>query len=138
MDPDRRLRYKEKIGWAAHRCNQIHEWISLYGSDSPMDEMPLLAIFKAYQEVIECLMDLIAMNLRDTDLPARDDYSNIERISLFSKKDQQVLSEMNGLRNRIIHRYNSTDERIALERIECFLPLIEDRLEDFRRWIQNS
>jgi len=103
-----------------------------------MDEMPLLAIFKAYQEVIECLMDLIAMNLRDTDLPARDDYSNIERISLFSKKDQQVLSEMNGLRNRIIHRYNSTDERIALERIECFLPLIEDRLEDFSRWIQNS
>lgn len=138
MDSDRKLRYKEKIGWALHRCNQINEWLSLYGSESPMDEMPLLAIFKAYQEVIECLMDLIAMYMRDTDLPARDDYSNIERVSLFSKKDHQILSEMNGLRNRIIHRYNSTDERIAIERIEYFIPILEDRLEDFKRWIQNS
>lgn len=137
MDSDRKLRYKEKISWAHHRCNQIGEWLSLYGSESPMDEMPLLAIFKAYQEVIECLMDLIAMYMRDTDLPARDDYSNIERMSLFSKMDQQVLSEMNGLRNRIIHRYNSTDERIAIERIEYFLPILEDRLEDFKRWIQG-
>ncbi len=102
-----------------------------------MDPMPLLAIFKAYQEVTECLMDIIAMHMRDMDLPARDDYTNIERINIFSSDERRILIEMNGLRNRIIHRYNATDEEIARERITYYIPHVHELLERIKEWIKG-
>lgn len=137
MDLDRKSRYLEKISFASTRCSQIEDWIEMYGSDGHMDLMPLLAIFKGYQEITECLMDIIAMHLRDIDLPARDDYSNIERITIFSVEERRVLSEMNGLRNRIIHRYNATDEEIALERITSFIPRIHALLDGIKAWMRQ-
>lgn len=138
MDTDRISRYREKIAWATNRCTQIQEWIAIYGSTCIMDQMPLLAIFKAYQEMTESLMDIIAMQMRDINLPARDDYTNIERALFLSIEHRKRLIEMNGLRNRIIHRYNSTDEEIALERIEFFIPIVYELLDEIRLWMKSS
>ena len=80
-------------------------------------------------------MDITAMYLRDRDIPSRDDYSNIERIDLFSSLQKQLLREINGLRNRIIHRYNGTDEVLALTGISRSLPEIHSLISTVEQWI---
>ncbi|HWQ64777.1 MAG TPA: HepT-like ribonuclease domain-containing protein [Methanospirillum sp.] len=44
---------------------------------------------------------------------------------------------MNGLRNRIIHRYNGTDEVLALAGIEKSLPDIRLLILVIEEWIRK-
>ncbi|MDD1730451.1 MAG: DUF86 domain-containing protein, partial [Methanospirillum sp.] len=92
---------------------------------------------KAFQEIAEAYMDCISMVLRDSQIPARDDYSNIDRIDLFTQDQKLLLREMNGLRNRIIHRYNGTDEIRAITGIAGSLPAIRSLILVIDEWIQN-
>ncbi|HWQ68108.1 MAG TPA: DUF86 domain-containing protein [Methanospirillum sp.] len=136
MNEDRRLRYRDKILWIQDRASLIDLWL---GDEKPedliSDTKTLLAIFKAFQEIVEATMDIIAMCLRDMDIPSRDDYSNINRIDLFSFDQKQLLREMNGMRNRIIHRYNGTDEVMALSGIAHSLPHILSLIPVVEAWI---
>lgn len=85
MDEDRRDRYRDKIFWILDRMDLIETWLDEISPEIPIsDTKTLLAIFKAFQEVVEATMDFIAMYLRDSGIPSRDDYSNIDRIDLFS------------------------------------------------------
>lgn len=78
MDEERRLRYQTKITWIQDRSDCIETWLSETELKKGFsDTKTVLAIFKAYQEVVEACMDLIAMYLRDCDTPPLDDYSNI-------------------------------------------------------------
>lgn len=138
MDEDRRLRYRDKILWIQDRSGLIEIWIEEANPNEIVsDTRTLLAIFKAFQEVVEAFMDITAMYLRDKDIPSRDDYSNIDRIDLFSPDQKQLLREMNGLRNRIIHRYNGTDEVLALSGISQSLSEISALVQVVQRWIQS-
>lgn len=114
MNEDRRLRYRDKLLWIYDRSRLITTWTSETGQQDLHDPKTTLAIFKAYQEISEAFMDLIAMMLRDLDIPARDDYANIDQIPLFTGPQKEILRGMNGLRNHIVHRDTSTDERLAL------------------------
>lgn len=78
------------------------------------------------------------MYLRDNSIPPRDDYTNIDRIDIFSPEQKQLLREMNGLRNRVIHRYNGTDEILALNGILKALPDMQRLYETIERWIENN
>ncbi len=138
MDEDRRLRYRDKILWIHGRADLIETWITESGNDLKTDTKTTLAIFKAFQEITEATMDCISMFLRDNQQPARDDYSNIDRIDLFSPDQKQLLREMNGLRNRIIHRYNGTDESLALAGIEQSLPEIRSLVLVIEEWINRA
>jgi len=102
------------------------------------DTKTTLVIFKAYQEIVEATMDIIAMYIRDQGIAARDDYSNIDVITLFSDKEKELLRAMNGLRNRIIHRYNATDEKLAIIGINDSLPEVNSLLVVFEEWILKS
>ena len=42
------------------------------------DTKTILAVFKAFQEIVEATMDIIAMYLRDQGMAARDDYLKSE------------------------------------------------------------
>ena len=139
MDEERRSRYRDKILWIQDRAELIDIWLNdLSPPGSPPDIKTRLAIFKAFQEVTEAAMDFIAMYLRDQDIPSRDDYSNIDRIDLYSEDQKKFLREMNGMKNRIIHRYNGTDENLALTGISRSMPAIRVRVQVMEQWISNQ
>jgi len=74
MDNKRVSRYKEKLSLIEKRKNNISTWID------HRDEKSVLAIYKAYQEMIEALTDIFAMMLKELDEVVEDDYSNIDRL----------------------------------------------------------
>jgi len=137
MDEDRRLRYCDKIFWIQGRADLIQTWLKEYDGDQNPDTKTILAVFKAFQEITEATMDCLSMYMRDNQVPARDDYSNIDRIDLFLPEQKQLLREMNGLRNRIIHRYNGTDEILAIAGIEKSLPDILLLIQVIEEWIRR-
>lgn len=139
MDEDRKLRYQEKIHWIKNRMVLIETWtIEFSQKKMKPDTKTTLAIFKAYQEIVEATMDIMAMCIRDQGIAARDDYSNIDAITLFSDKQKELLRAMNGLRNRIIHRYNATDEKLAINGINDSLPEVSSLLVVFEEWILKN
>jgi len=132
-------RYYDKIHAIHERLALLDEWLlDLDDEPSCLMVKTQYAVFKVYQEMVEGLMDLIAMALRDQNVPPHDDYSNIDRISFFSKDDKEVIREMNGLRNRVVHKYNSTDSTLALERIEYLAPFFPHYIGLFEIWIRES
>ena len=138
MNEDRRLRYRDKLLWIHNRSSLIETWTGEKEMQDYPDQKTTLAIFQAFHEIAEAFMDLIAMMLRDMDIPARDDYSNIDKISLFSPEQKDILRGMNGLRNRIIHRYNGTDEHQALLGISEVLTEIPALTRACEEWLNTS
>lgn len=55
--------------------NDVAEWID----DALEDKKTKLAVYKAAQEAIEAMCDIIEMCLKDNGIPLKDDYTNIER-----------------------------------------------------------
>ena len=120
---ERKKRYKEKIELADKRIAEIEEWLP-----SVEDERSKLASYKAFQEVSEAISDIIAMLLKDKGKLVEDDYKNIESLKtlkIIDENDVKILEDANGLRNRIIHKYNKTDDEIAKESIKSLLPHIK-------------
>jgi uncharacterized protein YutE (UPF0331/DUF86 family) len=139
MDQVRKDRYLDKLNWIYDRSRLIGIWQEdLSDFQTLHDIKTVLAIFKAFQEITEAFMDCIAMYLRDNNIPPRDDYTNIDRVDLFSNEQKQLLREMNGLRNRIIHRYNGTDDTLALTGICQSLSDMISLAKTFQVWIDNS
>jgi len=138
MDPERRNRYKDKIDLIEKRIQEIEEWTDISSKEFVEDERTKLATYKAFQELAESCMDIIAMACKDMKILPKDDYTNIEKLSLKLKFDKQVLQETNGLRNRLIHRYNKTDDAIAFQSIQELIPEINTFLEVIKKWIKKS
>lgn len=119
IDKNRIKRYGEKIELGDKRITEIEEWIS---TD---DEKTKLACYKAFQELAEISSDLIAMYIKDKNKLVEDDYKNVEKlkeIGIINEKEMKILEDTNGLRNRIIHKYNKTDDALAKESIKTLLP----------------
>ena len=138
MDQERRNRYKDKIDLIEKRIQEIEEWTDISSKEFVEDERTKLATYKAFQELAESCMDIIAMACKDMKILPKDDYTNIEKLSLKLKFDKQVLQETNGLRNRLIHRYNKTDDAIAFQSIQELIPEINTFLEVIKKWIKKS
>ena len=132
MDKKRVSRYKEKLSLIEKRKNNISTWID------HRDEKSVLAIYKAYQEMIEALTDIFAMMLKELDEVVEDDYSNIDRLrekGILSDKQDAIMKEANGLRNRLVHEYNGLERKIALSSLKRINSKVDDILEEVRRWI---
>jgi uncharacterized protein YutE (UPF0331/DUF86 family) len=136
MPQSRKLRYYDKIHHIEIRLGNINDWIE----DFNQSEMHKLATFKAIQEVIEGLTDLISMVLKDKNIPPRDDYSNFEKMvdaKIITKEQQLVLNEANGLRNRLVHTYNGIDASLAVDSYQMINQSITEILEVIREWIEK-
>lgn len=134
MDKKRVSRYKEKLSLIEKRKDNISRWIDNH------DEKSVLAIYKAYQEMIEALTDIFAMILKDMDEVVEDDYSNIENLrekGILTEKQEGLMKEANGLRNRLVHEYNGLERKIALDSLKRINSEVDDILEEVRRWIAN-
>ena len=139
INENRLKRYREKIMHIERRISQIDAWISNYtDKDFIKDEKTKLAVYKAFQEAVESAMDIIAMICRDTGIPPKDDYTNIEAIGelgIISENLMEKLVEANGLRNRLVHHYNKLNDKIAFESIRELLDPILKFVEVIENWI---
>lgn len=134
MDKKRIKRYKSKIERIEKRLNEIKIWKKSFFEE----ERNKLAIYKAFQEVVEASMDIIAMILKDNKKMPEDDYTNITKVcgDYIDEKNKPVLIELNGLRNRIVHEYNGLDERLALESMDNLSPEITGFLNEVKKWLK--
>ncbi|KXB08312.1 hypothetical protein AKJ56_01530 [candidate division MSBL1 archaeon SCGC-AAA382N08] len=115
------------------RISDINEWIKGIAKDRFIEnEKTKLAVYKAFQELVEAATDICAMHTADKDRSVGDDYENIERASgdLFSKNLESNLKQANGLRNRLVHEYNGLRDEIAYTGLKDLLPELEEFKED--------
>ena len=85
MDIGRISRYKDKLNIISERKQDIEEWVSGYdSSDFIEDKKTRLAVYKAFQELVEASFDVVALACKDLKTIPKDDYTNIDL--LFEKK----------------------------------------------------
>jgi uncharacterized protein YutE (UPF0331/DUF86 family) len=137
MKEERLRRYKEKLEKMEQRVGEIREWIN----SARRSERDKLATYKAFQEVSEASMDVVAMMVKDMKMIPEDDYINIEKLAgkgIIDEKLKEVLEEANGLRNRIVHEYNGLDQELALNSIEDILSGIDGFLTAVNSWLRKQ
>lgn len=135
MKKNRILRYREKIEVITKRKENISSWIN------GKDEKSILAVYKAYQEMIESFTDIFAMMLKDMGELVKDDYSNIETLrskGFLNEDDEGLMKEANGLRNRLVHEYNGLERKVAIESIRRINQKLENVIEEIRKWIKEE
>lgn len=134
---DRVKRYKEKIEYARERISDLEDW--LYAEDIK-ERKSFFASEKSFQEIVECLADVFSMILSDLDLTVNDDYSNIEKLKekgILSEEYAGICVEANGLRNRVVHRYNHIDEKKFIESSRELIPKIVKILDYIGDYLKN-
>ena len=117
-------RYRQKINFIAEKIGSISKKI-----DSPLATD---ATLYRVQTAIDAAMDLVAMLVKDNGLEVSDDYSNIKKLfnaKIIGEKLSEDLAMLNGLRNAIVHKYNSFEEETVLENIDEITGVLEDFLE---------
>lgn len=132
MDELRSKRYKDKI---QHIFDYIQDLPLI-----PKNELEKRGIFYSLQTSIEAMVDLIAMLVKDLGIQVKDDNNNINEIIKIKKLNPELgekLSQANGLRNIIVHRYNAVDDQIILDSVQevkdlllKWVRIIEDSLND--------
>ncbi|MBU4492590.1 MAG: DUF86 domain-containing protein [Euryarchaeota archaeon] len=77
---------------------------------------------------------------RDSRIISKDDYANIEALyqkNLIEEGLKNALAESNGLRNRLVHRYNTLDDTMAFESIQTLLPNFKYFTEVMEKWLKE-
>jgi len=142
MEIERARRYMDKIDLIKERINDIKEWIGNVSMEEFMEDKKLrLATYKAFQEIIEASMDISSMMIRDLNLIVMDDYSNLNMLhekKILSMDVIDALKEGNGLRNRLIHRYNNLKEDIVFTSINRLLHYFEKFIEEVKKWLKKK
>jgi uncharacterized protein YutE (UPF0331/DUF86 family) len=141
MDIERAKRYKDKLNFILEKVNDIEAWMPVDISDFISDKKTRLAVYKAFQELVEASFDIVAMACRDSRIISKDDYANIEALyqkNIIDESLKNVLVESNGLRNRLVHRYNTLDETMAFESIESLLPNFKYFTEVMEKWLKEN
>lgn len=140
MDIERAKRYKDKLNFILEKVNDIEEWTSVDISDFISDKKTRLAVYKAFQELVEASFDIVAMACRDSRIISKDDYANIEALyqkNIIEEGLKNALVESNGLRNRLVHRYNTLDDTMAFESIQTLLSDFKYFTEVMEKWLKE-
>ena len=138
MDENRLKRYWDKINLISKRSAEIKEWTAISLQEFVTDEKTKLATYKAFQEIAEACMDVVAMMCKDSKIPPKDDYTNIELLRNTHFENMESLIEANGLKNRLVLRYNATDDVLAFKSIRKILPGITKFITGVRKWIRET
>lgn len=139
MEIERAKRYKDKLNLILERAADIEDWTSVDVSDFLSDKKTRLAAYKAFQELVEAAFDVVAMVCKDSRIIPRDDYANVEVLyqkNIIDEGLKNTLVESNGLRNRLVHRYNTLDDTIAFESIQTQLPNFKYFTEVIKTWLK--
>lgn len=129
---ERRIRYLDKFAHVDRRIANIESWLPI-----SHEERTRLAIYKAFQEVVEAFLDILSMKLVDLRIPPKDDYTNIvllEERGILDEENSNVLRSANGLRNRLVHDYNNLSDELAIESIKILLPKLIYIKKEISSW----
>ncbi len=142
MNNEKRIRrYRERLELIETRLAQINEWTKNLSVDEfEKNELVKLAAYKAFQEIIDAAMDIVAMICKDSKLTPKDDHSNIKIISkkkILDEKLAGTLADGNGLRNIIMHKYILVDDKRAFIEITESLDDFEYFVEVVENWIES-
>ena len=113
MDDIRIKRYHDKIDYIIDNIEDL--------PIEPKNKFETRGIFYSLQTSIESMMDLVAMATKDLGIPVRDDATNISELIKNRELEPDLgekLNKANGMRNLIVHRYNSIEEQIILDSVE--------------------
>ena len=135
INEKRKQRYKDKTAHSRERIMDLNEWLG------EAKEISVLASEKAFQEAVEAIIDVFAMLLSDMKLEIGDDYSNIEKIAkrnIINNEEEKICIEANGLRNRVIHKYNKIDEKRFVESAKELIPKLDEILNKLDSFIENG
>ncbi len=104
-------RYRDKISYIVDHLENLPQ--------SPKNRLEKSATFYDLHTSIEAAIDMVAMYVKDKGLQVDDDYTNLERLVELNIEPPLVsnLKQTNGLRNYLVHRYNTFDEKIVLNAI---------------------
>ncbi|MEX2724312.1 MAG: DUF86 domain-containing protein [Candidatus Freyarchaeota archaeon] len=136
---ERKESYLRKIQSIQENIKSVKEWLAETTLEKFLgDKKTRLAVFKAFQEVVETCMDLVAILVKDCGIPPKDDYTNLEKLreeKVISDEMEDILAEANGLRNWIIHRYNKLDEAEAYKAMLRLITPLEGFIGVVKKWI---
>jgi uncharacterized protein YutE (UPF0331/DUF86 family) len=113
MNRKRIQRYKQKINIIIEKGHDIPE--------HPVSSLEIDATLYRIQVAIEASMDVIAMLVKDSGREVTDDYGNIHTLQkqkILSKALADSLATLNGLRNAILHKYNTFEEATVIDGLE--------------------
>jgi uncharacterized protein YutE (UPF0331/DUF86 family) len=92
------------------------------------DELRNRGVLYSIQTVIEGVIDIVAMLVKDLGMLVEEDSKNIQKLVDYKNLDQKVgedLVRANGFRNLVVHRYNGISEdkvSNAIEEIQQIIP----------------
>jgi uncharacterized protein YutE (UPF0331/DUF86 family) len=134
VDGKRAARYLDKLRHMEERIGDILNWIN----EAKEDKKSRLAVYKAAQEAVEAACDLVAMFLKDSGYPPKDDYTNLQKWGeLMDEELSGCLKVANGLRNRLVHHYNGLNDKLALESIVEIIPCLEEFIRVMELWLKE-
>lgn len=137
MDADRLARYADKFERIDERLQQFQAW----SPEALEDERSRAASFRVFHEIGDGLADVCAMLTKDLNLTPKDDYTNarkLEEHGVLTERQCDVIYELNGLRNRLVHEYDTLDEERALESADRLTPHVRDVTKEVRAWISEN
>ncbi|MDI6721801.1 MAG: DUF86 domain-containing protein [Candidatus Aenigmarchaeota archaeon] len=120
----RQARYRQKINFAAEKINDIPK-----KTDNPL---AIDAAMYRIQTSIDAVMDIAAMLVKDKGRETSDNYSNIHTLlktKVINKKMADDMVMVNGLRNAIVHKYNSFEEDVVIDNISEIKRIIKGFLD---------
>lgn len=130
-DSKRLARYKQKINFVAEKIGSLPKKID--------NQLTIDATLYRIQTAIDGAMDVVAMMVKDKGKEVGDDYENIHKLQslkILSKKLAEDLAMLNGLRNAIVHKYNSFEEKTVINNIVkiekiliSFLEVVESEIK---------
>ncbi len=143
MDKERIKRYKEKQEKLSEYLSYLKEWtqdlkVEDFNKTNIKDQF---SIYHAFQIVVEIITDLSAMVVKDLKKIPKDDYSNLESLikdKIINKELSLRIKEANGLRNRIVHDYNSIEDDIAYKSILNILNSVKQFKEIVDEWLKKN
>jgi len=130
MEHSRPERYRQKMQVVVTRLESVPKTIKT--------EIEVNAMLYCVQVAIDAAMDIAAMLVKDIGHEVSDDYHNIDALvkrKIFPAALGEELKRLNGLRNAIMHKYNTFEEETVVEHIQDikktvgqFLDKVEEKL----------
>jgi len=144
MDEERKNRYFDKLSNLKKYYKLLKEWFNSKQLEEFAQEQnfqAIFAIYHAFELVIEVIIDISAMAVKDINHKARDSNLNFEvslREKIIAQELYNTLKELNGIRNRIVYDYNGLIDQIAWEAISNNLNKIPKFQEAIESWLKEQ
>lgn len=98
-------------------------------------------IYKNLEEAIQNILDVCALLVRENNLGIPSDEKSITDLlhknSLINKKTKSLIDSFRGLRNRLVHRYGTIDDKIIFENISENLEEFDMLVEELRKLVRK-